>query len=147
MEKYKRTLQFRLICAGIYSTAVLVLLGIGLFSGGNAQVNDFIAGYSLGLCIGIDLVVIFYIRKYIVALRNEEMLKKLYISENDERIQMIGSKAGSSAIAAAIAGLLAGGLVAGYFNEIVFWSLIGAALFVTFVFLTMRVYYCRKYSD
>lgn len=147
MEKFKKALQHRLICAGLYCAVVLLMIGQSLFSQGNTHVNDFISGFSLGVCVGIEFVVIFYMGKYISALRNEEKLKKLYILENDERIKMIQAKASSSGMAVAIAGLMLGALVAGYFNETVFFTLVAAALFVTFSFLFIKAYYCKKYSE
>lgn len=60
--------------------------------------SDFIAGMSLGMCVGIAMVAIFYIIQMTLALRNEEKLKKLYISETDERIALIRTKAGGTGI-------------------------------------------------
>ncbi len=145
MEKFRKSLKNRLVGACIYCAAVVALIALGVFRPGDAHVSDFIAGFSMGLCIGIEFVVIFYMIKIIAALRNEEKLKKLYIKENDERIKMIQSKAVSSGITLAVGGLLLGTMVAGYYDEKVFFTLVGATVFISLMVSLMKGYYGAKY--
>ena len=147
MEKFRKSLKTRLVVAGVYCAAVVALIVLGFFRPGDAHVNDFIAGFCMGLCIGIEFVVIYSMAKYIAALRNEEKLKKLYIKENDERIKMIQTKAGSTGIAISVGGLLLGALVAGYYDEKVFFTLVGATVFISLVSAVMKAYYLKKYSE
>jgi len=123
------------------------LIALGFFRPGDAHVSDFIAGFCMGLCIGIAFVVIFYMLKCIAALRNEEKFKKLFVKENDERIKMIQSKAGSSGITIAVGGLLLGAMVAGYYDKAVFFTLVGATVFISLVVSLMKAYYWKKYSE
>ena len=142
MEKFKRTLRIRLIAASLYSVAVLVFLAMGA-THTEAFVSDFIGGFSLGLCSGIEAVVIFSMAKYVRALRDGEKLRKLYIEERDERMNMIRSKAGGAAMVVSIAGLLLAALVAGYFDATVFATLICAALVDAFAMIFLKFYYAK----
>ena len=146
MDKFKKALHIRLVCAGIYCAAVIALILLGVFHPGDAHVNDYIAGFSMGLFVGIEFVVIYFISKYTSALRNEDKLRKLFIKETDERLKLIRSKAGSSGIIIAIGGLMLGALAAGYYSETVFITLICSAVFVTVVTVIMKAYYWVKFS-
>lgn len=146
MEKFKQTLKKRMLFAGLYCAAVLAVIGLGLFRPGDAHVNDYIAGMSLGLCVGIAFVAIFYTVQMARALRNDARLKKLYISETDERVQLIQTKAGGTAIVFSIAGLLLGAMVAGYYSAEVFFTLVGAALFVSLVVICLKGFYWYRYT-
>jgi predicted membrane protein len=146
MEKFKKTLKIRMLLTGLYCLLIVALVALGLFRPGDAHVNDYIAGMSLGLCTGIASVAIFNVIRMALALRNEEKLKKLYVSETDERLSMIRTKAGGTGIVFSIGGLLLGAMVAGYFDAAVFFTLVGAAMFVTLVVGCLKGYYFVKYS-
>jgi hypothetical protein len=146
MEKYRKTIKQRIGFAALYCAAVLAVIGLGLFRPGDAHVSDYIAGMSLGMCLGIAFVAIFYMVMMARALRNDERLKKLYISETDERLMLIRTQAGGTSIVFSIAGLLLGALVAGYYSAEVFFTLVGATLFVSLVVGCLKGYYWVKYS-
>ncbi len=145
MEKFKKTLRTRIAFSVLYCSFVLVLMGLGVFHTGGERVSDFISGFRLGVCLGVEFVAVLYIIKSGMALRDEEKLKRLYIKETDERIQMIRSKAGSSGMFVAMGGLMLGAIVAGYFNNVVSLTLIGASVFVSLVMVLLKVYYLKKY--
>ncbi|MGE5494946.1 MAG: hypothetical protein ACM3S4_06580 [Burkholderiales bacterium] len=64
--------------------------------------------FTLGACVGTLALVIFLLRKYALAMKNEESLKRLYIEETDERHRFIVSKTGGAAINIAVGGLALG---------------------------------------
>ena len=146
MEKFKKALRLRMLLAGLYCLAVLAIIAFGVFRPGDAHVSDYIAGMSLGMCVGIAFVAIFYIIQMALALRKEEKLKKLYISETDERLTLIRTKAGSTGIVCAISGLLLGAMVAGYYSAAVFFALVGAAVFVALVLGCLKGYYWLRFT-
>lgn len=146
MEKFKQTLKRRLLFASLYCAAVLALAALGIFRPGDAHVSDYIAGMSLGMCTGIAVVAIYFMIQIIRALRNEEKLKKLYISETDERLALIRTKAGGTGTVLSIAGLWLGAMVAGYLNATVFFTLVGAALFVSLVVVCLKGYYWVRFT-
>ena len=146
MERFRKTLKQRILLASLYCLAVLTIIAFRVFRPGDLHVSDFIAGMSLGMCVGIAMVAIFYIIQMTLALRNEEKLKKLYISETDERIALIRTKAGGTGIVFSICGLFLGAMVAGYFSAAVFFTLVGAAIFVTFVVSCLHGFYWFKFT-
>ena len=146
MEKFKKVLRQRMMLASLYCLAVIAIIAFGVFRPGDAHVSDYIAGMSLGMCVGIAFVAIFYIVQMALALRNEEKLKKLHISETDERLTLIRTKAGGTGIVFSIAGLLLGAMVAGYFNAAVFFTLVGATVFVALVVACLKGFYWFKFT-
>jgi len=147
MDKYRNALKIRLWFSALYCAAVVTVILLGMFRPGDAHGNDYISGFSLGMCCGIAFVMITFMIKIIGALRNPEKLKKLYIKETDERIRLIQSKAGSAGISVAVAGILLAAIVAGYWNATVFFTLIAAALFISLVVLAMKAFYWSKYTE
>lgn len=146
MEKFKLTLKRRLLFAGLYCAAVLAVTVLGVIRPGDAHVSDYIAGMSLGMCTGIAFVALYYMVKIARALRNEEKLKKMYISETDERVALIATKAGGTGTVFSIAGLWLGAMVAGYLNATVFFTLVGAALFISLVVVCLKGYYWVRFT-
>jgi hypothetical protein len=59
---------------------------------------------------------------------------------------LIRTQAGGTSIVFSIAGLLLGALVAGYYSAEVFFTLVGATLFVSLVVGCLKGYYWVKYS-
>lgn len=75
MERFRKTLKQRILLASLYCLAVLTIIAFRVFRPGDLHVSDFIAGMSLGMCVGIAMKGIFYIIQMTLALRNEEKLK------------------------------------------------------------------------
>lgn len=70
----------------------------------------------------------------------EKELKKLYIKENDERTIMIMQRTGAIGINMFIIGLGFGTIIAGFFNEIVFFTLLVATLVTSLVKGLFKIY-------
>lgn len=83
--------------------------------------------------------------KISAALKDEEKLKKLYITENDERHQYISAKIGGIGINIVIGCLTLGAVISGYFHEVVFFTLIATMLFAVIVKLVLTLVYSKKY--
>ncbi len=149
MERYRQTIKNRSRALGGYSFLVVLLIWVGFRQLGagseNLHVREFIAGYNLGFCIGLELVVIFWIVRYTRALRDDKLLKKFYIKEKDERLIWIRERSGGISITITLAGLALGTIMAGYFNEVVFFTLLGAFFFVALVGASLKLYYRNKY--
>ncbi|MCM3129583.1 hypothetical protein ACFQ3J_07630 [Paenibacillus provencensis] len=71
----------------------------------------------------------FFLAKYIKASRNEAELKKLYIEENDERNAVILQSASSLSMVMIFVGLGIASMIAGFFNAVIFYTLLAALLF------------------
>lgn len=148
MEKFKKTLQIRVIFSCIYNAVVFVLLASGVIhkvTGGNECVSDFIWGFNVGLCVGVQIGMLYYLGKYIAAVKNEEKLKQLYIAENDERSIYIDTRTGGFAINLIILGITLGTVVSGYFSQTVFITLLSVTIFCITVKLILKMYYNKKF--
>ena len=146
MEKYREKLKKRVAAVVLYNAAVLMCIALGLFhlaGGGNG--GDFIVGFDLGLCVGVQLLGLYHLGRYKAALDNEEKLKKLYVAETDERNLFLKEKMGGLPVNIIVIALALGTIVAGFFSQTVFFSLMGACLFGALVKGGMKLYYRNKY--
>jgi len=144
MDKFRSVLKRRLALAGVYSAAVLLLIGIGAAAGRAYAVADFIVGFNSGLCIGIQAVMIYHMARYQAALKDPEKLKSLYIEEHDERNRFIEAQIGGAGINVILGGLALGTVVSGFLNETVFFALLGALLFSVSVKGALKLYFYKK---
>lgn len=147
MEQFRQTIKKRIklqiwvLCVFLgASVALLVLRPLER----DGQINSFVHGFHFGIGISLIGISVFAIIQYVLALRKEDKLKKIYIEENDERSLLIYQKSGSIGINITMFGLAAGSVIAGYFNVIVFFTLIAACLFTAVVRLVLKVYYNKK---
>lgn len=142
MEKYKEKVRLRVI----YLTWIMLLtclINIVLLSNRNRlpEISDFILGFQSGVFTGLLFVFIIFIVKYRKSMKSEEALKKLYIEENDERGQLIGYKGSVSTTVAMLILLAFSTIVAGFFNEIIFFTLLGVFGMLLIVYCAFMAYF------
>lgn len=87
----------------------------------------------------------FFLAKYIKASKNDAELKKLYIEENDERSVVIIQNASLLSIVMILVGLAIASVIAGFFNSLIFYTLLATLLFVLIVFFSVWKYYTKKH--
>ena len=149
MEEFKKRLVHRqqLILAGLLF-ACFALIFSSRFEKAET-VSEFIRGFIDGFQVGISAcllgVLIIFAVKYFIAISRPDRLKNLYIFETDERRIFIKQKTGNIGMNIIIYGLAVGTAVAGNLNNTVFFSLLGACLFVTSILGVMKLYFNRKY--
>lgn len=140
MQLFRQKIKTRLTFGGLYCALVLVLVGILRTFGLEENNLDF----TIGFAAGIEAIVIYYMMQSIAALKSEEKLKKLYIEENDERNKLIKEKVGGSVINFVLLSLSLAMLISGFFNKIVFFTLLATVLYITVVMLVLKIYYNKK---
>ena len=145
MEKYKKKIKKRLmvLVLGIFIFGTLMIISFIRFksmSGGDPY-HDFIAGYQFGLFWTWLLLMIWGIVRDIRSLRNEEICKKQYIKENDERTLLIQSKAQAAGFWITISGILIATVIAGFYSITVFSVLYGVCIFMAVVSAGVKIYY------
>ena len=152
MEEFKKKLLQRqyLILIGLFVAASSILTISRSFDIDNQAIDaehlrDFIEGFQLGITTCLLGILLFYAAKYLAAIKNAEKLKKLYISETDERKLFILQKSGSSGMNFIMYCLAVGTAVAGNFNATVFFTLLGTCLFVVLVRAFLKIYYHFKF--
>ncbi|MCM3781873.1 hypothetical protein M3231_02695 [Neobacillus mesonae] len=145
MDKYKVQIKTRKNALSIVAAATLLIyVGLVFYRGGLPELPSFIKGFHTGAFIGVELCVVFFLAKYIKASKNNAELKKLYIEENDERNGLILQSASSLSIAMILVGLAIASVIAGFFNPLIFYTLLTALLFVLIVFFALWKYYTKK---
>ncbi|RUT40519.1 hypothetical protein EJP82_24785 [Paenibacillus anaericanus] len=142
MEKYKEKVRLRVI----YLTWIMLLtclINIVLLSNRNRlpEISDFILGFQSGVFTGLLFVFIIFIVKYRKSMKSDEALKKLYIEENDERGQLIGYKVSVFTTVAMLILLALSTVVAGFFNELIFFTLLGTLGVFLIIFCAFTVYF------
>jgi len=149
MDDFKKKLQGRqlVLAAGLLCACCAVLLSRNFPKEPSA--SEFLQGFTAGFQSGIIAVLVgflvFFFVRNIFVMRNPERLKRLFISETDERKLFIMQKSGSSGMNIVVYGLAVGTAVAGNLNDTVFFTLLGACLFVTMVRVALKLYYRTKY--
>lgn len=148
MEEYRKQIIGRIgISAGI---CILFLAGIvcrlpGYVQTGNEQYSDFLQGFFIGLVIVMEVYGITRIIHYGRILSKEELLKREYYEENDERTRMIYEKAGGNALYGCALTVLVAAVVAGFFEMTVFLTLISCSVFLLGTRKVLKIYYGRKF--
>lgn len=145
MDKYRERVKTRtnllMLVAG---AALLIYVGLLYYRDRLSELPDFIQGFQTGMMIGIELAVTAFIVKYMRALKSDEALKKLYIKEKDERSGQILQSACTYTIISAILGLSLAAVVASFFHTVVFFTLLGALVFLLVLFYTLMIVYSKK---
>lgn len=107
----------------------------------NPIVNDSSLGFLTGLILGINFICLYLIFKTKKALRDENLLKDMYIREYDERKNFIKLKSASSLISILALGIFIVSIMASYFNIVVFYTLAITGGFLLLVGLSLKFYW------
>lgn len=111
----------------------------------NTNTNDMIQGFRVGICIGMEIVLLYQIVGIVKALKSEDNLRQLYIKENDERNKFISLQTSSIGYSIALFGMALAVIVSSFFNSVVCITLLLATLFLIIIILLLYVYYRNKY--
>jgi hypothetical protein len=104
-----------------------------------------VSGFQTGLLSAIMVIFIIISIRYLLIMKDEKKLKLMYNAENDERKIMIKQKSGGNVIIANSVIIIFAGIIAGYFNVIVFYSLVACGMFGIYFCLLLQLYYSKKY--
>ena len=150
MEKYKLVLKRRTIIFTVFIIFAVVLQLCNFLNVFGNAVNDGFVGdvlteFQTGLLFGITIIFVYLIVRYNLIMKDNIKLKKFYNAENDERRKEIKQKSGGNVILFSSIIIIFMGIIAGYFNKIIFFSLIACALFQLSLCALLKLYYSRKY--
>ena len=101
--------------------------------------------FGRGFCAGEIAFMAVNILRYSMALKNDEKLKKLYISATDEREKLICERSDVSAFKTILCIVVLSAMVASFYSDMVFYTLIAVMLTIIFVKAGFRFYYRRKF--
>jgi len=150
MENYKRTLKNRILLMSMAIIAAAILLTVSsviLTSDGQGESfsEGMMAGFRNGLLVAMILLFTVNIIKYRKIMNDDKQLRLAFNKENDERRQQIKLKAGGNLVIINSVILLFAGIIGGYFNIVIFYSVIGCAVFQLLVSAVIKLYLLKKY--
>jgi len=150
MDEYKKVLKGRLILLAICTLVALAAVILGFRFSEEFTVRDSAAGSSagefvLGLFTAFCALLLAYIARHVRALRSEAALKKMYISEKDERKRFIRQSALGKSFFFTTGALVVGATVASFYNETVAFTLIAVLCVHTLAGAVFKIYYLKKY--
>src|SRR6056297_2296550 len=145
MENYKKTLKNRILLMSMAIIAAAILLTVSsviLTSDGQGESfsEGMMAGFRNGLLVAMIFMFTVYIIRYRKVMNDDKLLRLAYNRENDERRQQIKLKAGGNLVIINSVILLFAGIIGGYFNVVIFYSVIACALFQLLVSAFIKIY-------
>lgn len=155
MENYKTKLKadniVLVIC--IVVLTLVSVLGFAAEAGivtltptaGDSHWQSMWRGFMSGAAIGLLALMVFGLVQNIRALRDEKLLKKHYIKNNDERTIQIWTSARAAAYQACLLLGLAAVVVAGYFSTTVSITILICVLLSSLSGLLFKIYYSKKF--
>ena len=142
LENYHEVLKKRERLYKSYISFALIFWGVGNFLlKDQARLNDSALGFINGLTLGIEIICVFWVFKIRKALKDDKMLRRLYIAEHDERKNFIKLKSGSNLIGKIALGIFVISILASYFNMVVFYTLVITGSFLILVSLLLKLYW------
>ena len=152
MSEYRKVLKSRLILLVICTLVSVAIVVIGTLLAGQSETESstyadgFVKGFPVGLFTGFIGVMIFFIVRCVRGLKDEAVLKKLYIAEHDERKKMIRQSATGTSFFFTTGLLIVGVTVSSFFDYTAITMTIMAVLTVhVFVAAMLKLYYFLKY--
>lgn len=147
MDQFKQSIKRRLI---MLSIMVLICLALGiqgyLMTGtteDGSMSDGIVSGFQFGLIFRIGIRALIEIVTLTRAMKDDKKIKLLYNKENDERMKVIRSKAGMPMVMITSVMMLTAAIIAGYFNIIVFYTLVIAAMVQLTIGSTIKLYYMK----
>ena len=145
MEKFKAEIQSRNKRVVLDASIIFfVYIYLSRKTGVPDAMNDLVAGYNLGLLIALQVGAIYFITKYNKALKSNDQLKKLYIELHDERKKLIQYKSSVIGMSIFIFILLLATIISGFYNLIVFYTLLGVCLMILITLVFVKLYFLKK---
>lgn len=146
MQEYRQKLKKEITINAIgvallLAVQTLAWLGVIRPVAAGEHFQDYWNGFIAGLCFGIMALMLVGIIIDARALKNEQRLRKLYIKWSDERTRAICDKARSTAANIFLLSMLPVTVIAGYFSVTVFFSFLGAELFMAVTTNICKLYY------
>lgn len=144
MEQFKRKLKIRIRLLSAFSLIAVLLVVYNVFFAPETLKNMDVFEFQTGFITAICILSALNSAKYSKLLNNETKLKLEYNKENDERFKLIKSKAGVPLIIVLSSLMMIVGVIAGYFNLVVFYTLIIAAMCQVLVSGIIKIIYMKK---
>lgn len=144
MEKYRRNVHKRCWVMGSLLVFGLAFLAYNLLTLNGVNIlNDNVESFRVGFSLGLMLCAFTRLRMLKRALRNPEQLERLYVNDHDERRIAIRAKAGVPVMLYSSSLMLIAAVIASYFNETVFVTLVVAGVAQVLLGCVLKFYYTK----
>lgn len=147
MENFRKTIKRRIT---LFSGMLLVEVLFGAYcfwaseySGKTAVSNGSVADLQMGILFGIGILTLVQIIKLRKVINDDKKLKMLYNQEHDERLKTIRARAGMPMLLITSTTMLIAAMIAGYFNVVVFNTLIITAIVQLSIGAFVKLYYLK----
>lgn len=146
MENYKKMMKQKIsskatmLCLG---SAVFIICQQGYLSKykPDGDFGDFINGFQLGVFITFVFIGVYQVVRFLIALNNEDMLRQMYIKDNDERNIKISEMTGKRLQQSVCYPLLLASIIAGYFSAEVFFTILAVIIFISIITIARKIYF------
>lgn len=112
---------------------------------GQPPLPDFVEGFHCGFFIASVLVMLAFMFRNLRAWKNPEVLKRRYVEYSDERNKFIRDKSGAPMLMVCTFLFAAATVAAGFFNETVFFTLLGVTYFTGIFAVLSKLYFRLRY--
>ena len=156
MEEFREKLKIQNIIIAISAfilTTVSILAALGeaeiipFFKpvGGDSHWQSMWRGFISGATAALFVAMLISLVRGIRALKDEKKLKKLYVTQNDERSIQIWTSARASSMQAFLMLGMVASIVAGYFSATVAFTIWACLVLQSLLGLGFKVYYSKKF--
>jgi len=142
MNNYRKVIKQRMLWKGAFCALIAVLAVADQL--GWLNTYGVMSSFQMGFLVGLMVVTVLNMWQMNQALNNDQQLKKLYTIEHDERLMMIRQKAGVPMLTITSCLMIFVGIIAGYVNQLVFITLITAAVAQLIISLLVKLYYTKQ---
>ena len=148
MENYRKVIKKRIILCNILavvSVGLSIFHQSGLFNWVSLNTrNEAVTSFQVGLLFGFGILALFLVYKYGKSIKDDTKLKILYNKEHDERQNLIRQKAGMPMLMITSGIMIFAGIITGYFNEIIFYTLVLTAMIQLTLGAIVKIYCMKK---
>lgn len=144
MKEYKKTIKARILLLNIPVLFAAIFGAYNVFMTGQEFKETAVFGFQAGIITSLGLFAIIIVIGYRQLLNDEKKLLLHYNRENDERIKAIKAKAGIPMVPLVSIIVIIVGVIAGYFNTLIFMTLIAVAAFQMTICAIVKAIYMKK---
>ncbi|MDO5028763.1 MAG: hypothetical protein Q4E36_05805 [Bacillota bacterium] len=145
LENYKKDIQSKIsFMVIVVILALLAVLFSTLYLKNQFPAKADVTDYVIGFFVGIEVMSLVYMGVLIRALKDENLLKKMYLKETDEREILIRMKSGASIVPIFSILMLIATLIVVYFSFEAFITLVVVAILQLIVSLALKIYWSKR---
>lgn len=148
MEAYRKKLITRIVWQLIIIVVASGFVIFNFITVAQLEEQEHIAiqikGFQVGMFSAWIVMFLTGIIKKAIAVRNEAVLKKMYIKEHDERTRSIQKEVASATVWISVLSLIFAIVIAGFYSSAVFYTLVGALIYLSTVACGAKIYFQRR---